>query len=139
MVESIDIQSGHALSPEPKGIYRLAMRTMSIAISSFQRREPLVRLMRNLRNELLASPDLSIGLEIVVILDGSTDGSEEAVRALEMPVRVGCHWQENRGLAAARNAGLAASKGEIIWFLDDDLVPGEGVIRRHRLPPRSVE
>ncbi|MGN6170012.1 MAG: glycosyltransferase [Solirubrobacteraceae bacterium] len=58
--------------------------------------------------------------EVVVVSDGSTDGSAAiasaypAVRLIETP---------NRGLAAARNAGLEWATGEILAYLDDDAVP----------------
>jgi hypothetical protein len=42
------------------------------------------------------------------------------------------HWQANRGLAAARNVGLAAAGDGLVWFLDDDLVPSPGLLERHR-------
>lgn len=55
-------------------------------------------------------------VEVVVVDDGSTDGSESGARS--RPVRyVG---QPNRGVAAARNAGLAAARGSLVAFLDQD-------------------
>jgi glycosyltransferase involved in cell wall biosynthesis len=63
--------------------------------------------------------------EVVVVDDGSTDGSGDAAAALD-GVRVA--RQANRGVAAARNAGIAASRGEVIAFLDaDDLAAPERV------------
>ncbi len=103
-----------------------------MAIASYQRREPLLRLLRSLDRELAASEELRRDLEIVVVLDGSTDGSGEAVERAVWSVPVRVHWQPNRGLAAARNVGLAASEGGLVWFLDDDLVPSPGLVARHR-------
>ena len=60
-------------------------------------------------------------IEVIVVIDGATDSSEEIVRrvAADHPqVRVIC--QENAGLSAARNAGVAAAKGEFLWFIDSD-------------------
>jgi glycosyltransferase involved in cell wall biosynthesis len=55
-------------------------------------------------------------VEVIVVNDGSTDGS--AAVAARYPVRLIA--QRNHGLAAARNAGLRASAGEIVVFLDAD-------------------
>src|SRR5215203_3209221 len=62
-------------------------------------------------------------VEIVVVNDGSTDDTE-AVAARFPEVR--CVTQENRGLAGARNRGLAESRGDLLIFLDADdrLLPG---------------
>jgi glycosyltransferase involved in cell wall biosynthesis len=54
--------------------------------------------------------------EVVFVDDGSTDGTAEIAQSF--PVRY--LRQENRGLPAARNAGLAVAKGELVAFLDDD-------------------
>jgi glycosyltransferase involved in cell wall biosynthesis len=54
--------------------------------------------------------------EVVFVDDGSTDGTAEIAQSF--PVRY--LRQENQGLPAARNAGLAVAKGELVAFLDDD-------------------
>lgn len=61
-------------------------------------------------------------LEVVVVDDGSTDRTGEIVRSSREPV--GYLWQDNRGPSAARNAGLRATCGNLVAFLDaDDLWP----------------
>ena len=105
---------------------------MTVAIASYQRREPLLRLLRGLDRQLADVCELRRGLDVVVVLDGSTDGSKEAVEAETWSVPVRVHWQPNRGLAAARNVGLRAAEGRLVWFLDDDLVPTPGLVARHR-------
>jgi hypothetical protein len=61
-------------------------------------------------------------LEIIIIDDGSTDGTEAAVRRL--PGEVHYFKQENLGPAAARNRGIRDAAGDFVAFLDvDDLWP----------------
>jgi len=61
-------------------------------------------------------------LEIIVIDDGSTDGTAAAVKRL--PCEVHYFKQENLGPAAARNRGIRDASGDYVAFLDvDDLWP----------------
>lgn len=69
--------------------------------------------------------------EVVVVDDGSHDAPEQVV-ARYPGVRM--HRQANAGLAAARNAGLAACRTELVTFLDaDDVLLPEGLAVSRRL------
>ena len=61
-------------------------------------------------------------VEVILIDDGSTDDIDVVTAAFPS---VRCIRQENRGLAAARNTGIAYSRGEFLIFLDADdrLIP----------------
>ena len=56
--------------------------------------------------------------EIIVVDDGSTDDTGRVVEGFGTSVR--CLRQENRGVSAARNAGLEAARGTVLAFLDSD-------------------
>jgi len=57
--------------------------------------------------------------ELILVDDGSTDGTREVVAAA-YGNQIKYIYQDNRGLAAARNTGIRASKGEYLSFIDAD-------------------
>ena len=69
--------------------------------------------------------------EIIVLDDGSTDRSGEAVRDLASPVRLTYEWRENQGRGAARNAGARLARGPVLLFLDADVRPEAGFLAGH--------
>lgn len=85
---------------------------VSVIIPTFQRRELVRRAVASVLTQSYRD------FELIVVDDGSTDGTDEALAPLSDPLRY--VWQENRGTAAARNAGLALARGEIVAFLDSD-------------------
>jgi glycosyltransferase involved in cell wall biosynthesis len=58
-------------------------------------------------------------LEVIVVDDGSADGTPDVVKRIADP-RVSVLSQPNRGPSAARNTGAAAARGAYLSFLDSD-------------------
>jgi GT2 family glycosyltransferase len=69
--------------------------------------------------------------EVVVVIDGSTDGTELILQELSPPCQFKFIRQENTGLATARNNGSKEAEGEILLFLDDDIIAIPELITEH--------
>lgn len=105
---------------------------MTIGIPSYQRRDALRRLLESIDREILADPVVGEGVDVLVVLDGSSDGSDAMLDGLRLSVPLAWVSQANAGLAAARNVLLDRASGEILWYLDDDMLLHEGCLRAHR-------
>jgi len=73
------------------------------------------------------------GYEVVLVDDGSSDGTQLVIEAAKERARVPFTVvsQANAGLARARNAGIAASRGERLIFIDDDVLPMPNLVAEH--------
>lgn len=100
---------------------------ISVVIATYNRREALLRTLTALREQSLAPGQY----EVIVVVDGSTDASAEATRGLISPCTLRVVEQANRGRAAARNTGARLAGGDLILFLDDDLVFDSTLVREH--------
>ena len=78
-----------------------------------------------------------VPVEIIVVDDGSVDGSLSVLRGFP---RVHVHQQEHLGVAAARNKGVAVAGGEYIAFCDSDdlMLPGR-IAAQHAFLEENVE
>jgi len=68
---------------------------------------------------------------VVIISDGSTDGTDAFFQHLSTKLDLIFATQVNQGPAAARNHGLRQANGEYILFIDDDVLPIPGLITEH--------
>ncbi len=87
------------------------MALFSVVVPTYNRRERVLRAIASVRAQRFSD------YEVVVVDDGSTDGTAEALASFPglQVVR-----QPNRGAAAARNAGARRAAGEYLAFLDSD-------------------
>jgi GT2 family glycosyltransferase len=71
--------------------------------------------------------------EVLVISDGATDGTNEFLQAFaaETALALTVIVQQNAGPAAARNHGIQRAQGDLILFIDDDVVPAPQWIAEH--------
>ncbi len=97
----------------------------SIVIPTYQRRDIVVRMVAALDRQLHSD------FEVVVVADGSTDGTAAALRKLRVRFPLTVLEQSNQGAAAARNAGASASRGELLVFLDDDMEADPKMLTEH--------
>jgi glycosyltransferase involved in cell wall biosynthesis len=93
-------------------------RSLSVIVPVFNERNTVAEIMRRMRAVTL--PD-ALELEVVVVDDGSSDGTDKILAALEdSTVRVISHGV-NSGKGTAINTGLGAARGDLVLIQDADL------------------
>jgi GT2 family glycosyltransferase len=103
------------------------MKLVSVVIPTYNRLDRLKRVLNALEAQTCALDCF----EVVIVSDGSTDGTNEYLNTLNTPLDLQIVAQANKGVAAARNLGVTQARGEIILFLDDDVVPTPTLITEH--------
>ncbi|MCT0200865.1 glycosyltransferase family 2 protein [Synechococcus sp. CS-1325] len=102
----------------------------SVVIPTYNRRAILEKCLRALERQQLAAPIDTY--EVVVVDDGSTDGTADWLRrnAAAFP-HVRLIEQDHGGPAAGRNRGVEQARGDVIVFIDSDLVVTELFLLSH--------
>ncbi len=98
---------------------------LSVVIPTYNRKPILEKCLRALERQQFSD------YEVIVVDDGSTDGTVEWLsNTAEFPhVRLFC--QDHKGAAGARNYGVEQAKGDTIVFIDSDLVVTDVFLRSH--------
>ena len=111
----------------------MTTRRASVVIPTYRRKRSLLRALGALSTQTIGPDEY----EVIVVVDGSDDGTREAAESLSPAHGLRVLWQSNRGRAAACNAGVAAAEGELVVFLDDDMEARPGFLEAHLLahPP----
>lgn len=102
-------------------------QTVSVIIPTYNRRDVLNRVLQ----AYLRQTRLECVAEILVIDDGSTDGTRDITSAFETQLPIRYLRQANQGPAAARNWGIREAKAPILLFTDDDIIPDPELIATH--------
>ncbi len=104
---------------EPSG------RLVSVVVPSFNRRDHL----EGFITPILADPKTG---EVIVVVDGSTDGSIEFLTEWSLRQdRIRAVFQENSGPAVARQRGVEAARCDVVLLLDDDVRVEPGLVTAH--------
>jgi len=102
---------------------------LTIQLCTFDRARLLERVLDGCFEQTVDSD----AYEVVLVDDGSRDETPQVIAAAR--ARATCAFtvvsQANAGLARARNAGIARSRGERILFIDDDVLPTPSLVEEH--------
>ncbi|NEQ28114.1 MAG: glycosyltransferase [Microcoleus sp. SIO2G3] len=105
---------------------------ISVVIPTYNRKPILEKCLRAIEHQQLRADSVIAGYEVVLVDDGSTDGTLEWLKShsSEFP-HVRSLSQDHMGPAAARNLGVEQAIGDTIIFIDSDLVVTEHFLQSH--------
>lgn len=89
------------------------MPFFSVIIPLYNKESFIANTLKSVLNQTFAD------FEVIIVNDGSTDGSEEQVKQFDDP-RIRYYLRENKGVSAARNLGITMANAEYITFIDAD-------------------
>lgn len=98
---------------------------VSVVIPTYNGEQKLPGLIQSLGKQSFTD------FEVVVAIDGSTDNTVKYLRSLQIFYPLTILEQPNRGRSVIRNKGAEISKGDLLLFFDDDMLPVERCIERH--------
>lgn len=105
------------------------MTELSVVIPTYNRKQLLNKVLNSLSNQSYDKKKY----EIIIVDDGSNDGTEQLVKNSIKKSKINIRYfkQKNNGPASARNIGIKKSNSKLILFLDDDVVPSNSLLAEH--------
>lgn len=111
----------------PRNLHEGELAHVSVVIPTRGRRHKVLKLLDALSHQNYPSDKL----DIIVSIDGDTDGTARAIRSAQ-PNSVRIIEGNHGGASSARNSGASEAIGELILFLDDDTIPvHDELLRAH--------
>ncbi len=102
---------------------------ISVIIPIFNNMETLPSVLRALNSEKICK-------EIILVDNGSTDGSKKYAADMANKQTIYFFEEEKRGAGAARNTGATYAKSPVLLFLGADILPQPGFVREHVMTHR---
>ncbi len=122
------LAAGSPLLTIPRLSYLKSNMTLTVIIPTYNGAHKILHALRSLEQQE-QKPD-----EVIVVVDGSTDGTADLLRKTSFTLNnFKLIEQENGGRAQVRNKGGAEAKGELLLFLDDDMIASENWVKAHVL------
>ena len=101
--------------------------TLSVIVASHERRELLRRCLEALAGQTQDPADF----EVVVAIDGSTDGTAAMAEAMHLPYSLRVLQLPKRGHAATQNSAIEVAAGAVCLLLDDDVIASPELVAAH--------
>ena len=100
---------------------------VTIVVPTYNRCDRLRRVLSALEKQTCGTD----AFDVVVVSDGSTDGTDDFLASLRAPLTVIVERQANAGPASARNRGVELATAPLVLFLDDDVVATPQLVAQH--------
>jgi GT2 family glycosyltransferase len=100
---------------------RPALSSVDIILINWNSREDTLHALESIASQVATTPEAGV----IVVDNGSTDGSVEAIRSRWNNVRVAVH-ERNRGFTGGIRSGVAASNADYVVFLNNDAIAEPG-------------
>ena len=100
---------------------------LSVILNTYNRAPFLQSALDSLTTQTLRTHNF----EVIVIDDGSSDNTKEIVLSFSNKLNIRYFYQQNSGIASARNHGIYAAIGKILFFFDDDDIAAPDLLAQH--------
>ena len=111
------------------------MQQVSIVLPTYNRLARLQQVVTALEQQSYPHGDL----QLIIVADGATDGTNDYLAALQPSFAYIPVAQENGGAAPGRNTALKYATGDLVLFIDDDVVPGPELVAEHVAAHQQAE